>query len=73
MTPATQCYPLDACRIPSTSWSRRLLARLSGLSRRRLASLNPEELPPHLVRDLGLADQGFRHEPDAPLTDWPSR
>jgi hypothetical protein len=73
MTPATECYPLHNCQVPSTSWARRLLARLSGLSRRRPSSLNPEELPLHLLRDLGLADQGFRHEPGPPLTDWPSR
>ncbi len=60
MTPATECYPLPTCQVPSTSWVRRLLARLSGLSRQRLSSLNPEELPPHLLRDLGLPDRGFR-------------
>jgi len=73
MTPATECYPLHTCQVPSTSWARRLLARLSGLSRQRPSSLNPEELPPHLLRDLGLADQGFRSQPDALLTDWPGR
>ena len=73
MTPATQCYPLHTCQVPSTSWAQRLLARLSGRFRQHLSSLNPEELPPHLLRDLGLADQGFRHEPDARLTGWPSR
>jgi hypothetical protein len=41
-----------------------LLARLPGFSRQRVSSLNPEELPPHLLRDLGLADQGFRRRPD---------
>jgi hypothetical protein len=66
MTPATECYPLHTCQVPSTSWARRLLARLSGLSRQRLPSLNPEELPPHLLRDLGLTDQGFRGRPDDP-------
>jgi hypothetical protein len=73
MTSATECYPLHTCEVPSTSWARRLLARLSGLSRQRPSSLNPEELPPHLLRDLGLADQGFRHEPDARPMGWPSR
>jgi hypothetical protein len=66
MTPATECYPLHTCQVPSTSWARRLLARLAGLSRQRLSSLNPEELPPHLLRDLGLADQGFRGKADDP-------
>ena len=67
MTPATECYPLHTCQVPSTSWAERLLARLSGLSRRRTSSLiNPEELSPHLLRDLGLADQGFRGRPDDP-------
>lgn len=73
MTPATECYPLHTCQVPSASWARRLLARLPGLSRRRPSILSPAELPPHLLRDLGLADQGFRHEPDAGLTDWPVR
>ena len=67
MTPATECYPLHTRQVPSTSWSRRLLARLSGLLRQRSPSfINPEELPPHLLRDLGLADQGFRGRPDDP-------
>ena len=64
MTPATECYPLHTCQVPSTSWAQRLLARLSGFSRQRLPSLNPDELPPHLLRDLGFADQGFRGRPD---------
>lgn len=73
MTPATECYPLHTCQVPSASWAQRLLARLLGRSRRRPSRLSPEGLPPHLLRDLGLADQGFRHEPDARLTDWPGR
>lgn len=43
---------------PSLLW--RLLTGTWGLVRRRQASLNPEELPPHLLRDLGFTDQGFR-------------
>ena len=66
MTPATECYPLHTCEVPSTSWVERLLARLPGLSRQRVSSLNPEELPPHLLQDLGFTDQGFRGRPDDP-------
>ena len=64
MTPATECYPLHACKAPSASWIQRLLAILPRLPRQRLSRVNPEELPPHLLRDLGLADQGFRGQPD---------
>ena len=59
MTSAVQHVP-SVCTAPSASWGWRLLARLAGFARRRLSSLNPEELPPHLLRDLGLADRGFR-------------
>ncbi len=58
-----------SCRTHKTlpaSWIWRLLARLPGFVRRRLSSVNPEELPPHLLRDLGLADQGFRNQGDDP-------
>jgi len=65
MTPATECYPLHTRQIPSTSWSRRLLTRLSGLLRQRSPSfINPEELPAHLLRDLGLVDHGSRGHRD---------
>jgi len=76
MTSVVEHIPFNACKAPSTSWSRRLLARLSGLVRQRPSSLNPEELPPHLLRDLGLADLGFRGrsaEPRRTLMDWTVR
>ncbi len=64
MMPATECYPLHTRQVPATSWLERLQAWLFRFSRQRVSSLNPEELPPHLLRDLGLADQGFRGRPD---------
>jgi hypothetical protein len=76
MTSVVEHIPFNACKAPSTSWSRRLLVHLSGLVRQRPSSLNPEELPPHLLRDLGLADHGFRSQADhsrrTPM-DWPVR
>ena len=66
MTPATECLPLQTRQVPSISWARRLLTRLPGLSRQRPSNLNPEELPPHLLRDLGLADPGFCNTADDP-------
>ncbi len=38
------------------SWGWRLLARLRGLRRQRLPRLHAKELPPHLLRDIGLFD-----------------
>jgi hypothetical protein len=76
MTSAVERVPFKARKALPASWSWRLLARLPGLGRRHLSSLNPEELPPHLLRDLGLADQGFRSQADhsrrTPM-DWPVR
>jgi hypothetical protein len=66
MTSVVEHARFNACKARPASWSWRLLTGLSGLVRRRLPNLNPEELPPHLLRDLGLADQGFRHKADDP-------
>jgi hypothetical protein len=65
MTHATECYPLPTSRSPAHSWTGRLLAIVRRFDRRRLASIDPEFLSPHLRRDLGLPDQGF-HRPDDP-------
>ncbi len=76
MTSVVEHVPFNTRKAPPTSWSRRLLARLSGLVRQRLSKINPEELPPHLLRDLGLADHGFRGQADHPRRtpmDWPVR
>ena len=43
--------------------ARRLLARLSGLFRPRLPRIDPAALTPHLLRDLGLADERFTRRP----------
>jgi len=66
MASVAEHVPFNDCRATTPSGSRRLLARLSGLFRRRLSSLNPEELPPHLLRDLGLAEQGIHSNADDP-------
>jgi len=76
MTCVVERHPLTARKAVPASWSWRLLARLSGLVRHRLSRVNPEGLPPHLLRDLGLADHGFRGQPDDPRRtplDWPVR
>jgi hypothetical protein len=52
--------PFRARKTPPTSLTWQLLRRLWDFVRQRQVSLNPEELPPHLLRDLGLADQGFQ-------------
>jgi len=49
--------------------ARRLLARLSGLFRLRLPGIDPAALSPHLLRDLGLADEGLARGADARLID----
>jgi hypothetical protein len=68
--------PFRTRKAPPASLTWRLLTRLWGFIRQRQFSLNPEELPPHLLRDLGLADQGFRSQADhsrrTPM-DWPVR
>jgi uncharacterized protein YjiS (DUF1127 family) len=66
MTSVAEHVPFHSCKAPPASGSRQLLARLSGLFRRRLFRLNPEELPPHLLRDLGLAEQGIHNKADNP-------
>jgi hypothetical protein len=43
-----------------------LLARLQGLLRNRLSRLEPEQLPPHLQRDLGFSDYAARGRSDLP-------
>ena len=73
MTSAVEHIPI-VCKVPPAGWRR--LARLAGLFRRRPPRVNPEELPQHLLRDLGLADQGFRSLPDDPrraAMDWLAR
>jgi len=60
MTSIVEQVPYRARKAPPASLTWRLLTGLWGLVRRHPASLNPEDLPPHLLRDLGLADQGFR-------------
>jgi hypothetical protein len=42
------------------SWSWRLLARLRSLRRQRLPSVHVKELPPQLLRDIGLVDYDRR-------------
>lgn len=66
MTPVAECYDVQTPRIPRTSWTRRLLAIVPSFARSRLASLDPETLPPHLRRDLGLPDLGIGGGPDNP-------
>jgi hypothetical protein len=55
--------PFRTRKAPSPSLLWRLLTGTWGLVRRHQAGLNPEELPPHLLQDLGLADHGFRSNP----------
>lgn len=52
------------------SWN--LLTRFRGLLRKRLTNLDPEQLPPHLQRDLGFSDHGLSGRiPMAPRDFWP--
>jgi len=46
----------SARKAPWLSWGWRLLARLRGLRRQRLPRVHVKELPPHLLRDIGLVD-----------------
>jgi hypothetical protein len=66
MTCAVDHVPLEtrSARPASPTW--RLLAILPRLVRQRVSGLDPERLPPHLLRDLGLTDHGFRSRPDDP-------
>jgi hypothetical protein len=63
MASIVEQVPYRTPKAPPASLTWRLLTGLWGLVRRHQASLDPEELPPHLLRDLGLADQGFRSNP----------
>jgi len=66
MTPAAECYAVQTSEVPVISWTRRLLALVPSFARSRLGSLDPETLPPHLRRDLGLTDVGIGRGPDNP-------
>jgi hypothetical protein len=57
-----QCLPHARQAWPD-SWARRLLALVPQLARRRTSPLNPDQLSPHLLRDLGLGDPACRDEP----------
>ena len=59
MTPATECYPLHPPKAAPAwvAWAWRLLTALPRLIVRRPPFLNPQHLPPHLRRDLGLMDE----------------
>jgi len=43
-------------KAPRLSWGWRPLARLRGLGRQRLSRVHMKELPPHLLRDIGVVD-----------------
>lgn len=73
MTSVVEHVPFNTRKARPASWTWRLLARLPGLVRQRLSSVNPEDLPPHLLRDLGLVDRGFRGRSDHSPMDWPLR
>jgi hypothetical protein len=60
------CNPRPA---PRGRW---LLARLWGLFRPGLPGMDPAALTPHLLRDLGLADEGFARGANARLIDRPT-
>ena len=63
MTSATEhCVPHPP-RALRVSWTRRLLAFVPQLARRRAARLDLDQLPPHLLRDLGLGDPACRDKP----------
>ena len=63
MTSATeQCLP-HAHKALSPSWTRRLLAFVPQLVGRRASRLEIDQLPPHLLRDLGLGDPACRDDP----------
>jgi hypothetical protein len=57
----------------SSSWIRRLLAVLP-VATQRPASLDPRELAPHLLRDIGLSEHGFAGEDASRMrAEWPAR
>src|SRR5215470_11655977 len=47
------CQPHAPTALPKP-WTSRLLALVPRLIARRVARLDPDRLPPHLLRDLGL-------------------
>ena len=63
MTSVTEHCPPRAPRVLSDSWIRRLLAVVPRLAKRRLSQLDPNQLSPHLLRDLGLGDPPCRDNP----------
>ena len=70
MIPTVEAIPLK-CRttkLDSRIW--RLAARLLDLVRRRLSTLDPEGLTPHLRRDLGFSDTSTKIAPMAPRDLW---
>ena len=69
MLPITQTAPFEPCQDRPVSWN--LLTRLRDLLRNRAATLDPQELPPHLSRDLGFSDHDHRAlAPMAPRDFW---
>ena len=63
MTLLTEGCPPHAPTALPEPWTRRLLALVPRLIGRRAARLDPDRLPPHLLRDLGLADPACRDDP----------
>ena len=69
MLPTVQCVPVKMPQSRPGSWN--LLARLHGLLRNRPTTLDPEQLSPHLSRDLGFSDHDLRSLPPmAPRDFW---
>jgi len=46
----------SARKAPRLFWGSHLFARLRGLRRQRLSRVHVRELPPHLLRDIGVVD-----------------
>ena len=72
MPPVAQSIPCSLRPSRLAPWN--LLARLSGLLRRRPPNLDPEQLSPHLRCDLGLSESdlpGFGLPSSAPRDYWP--
>src|SRR5262245_553870 len=64
MTLLTEGCPPHAPMALPEPWTRRLLALMPRLNRApRAARLDPDRLPPYLLRDLGLADPACRDDP----------
>jgi len=67
MTSVTEhCCPAPPARrvLPYSSWSGRLLASVRQLAKWPMSRrLELDQLSPHLLRDLGLADPACRDDP----------